>query len=347
MFLNVFKYTKSMSFYETELRKLGLTGTQIENVLSQLSVRDIEKFIAKFKSQHQTKHEITTPDDEDAISLKYFGEPKNIRYHEIIDLEKKFRRLALKLHPDRCGGDVKPFHALKKSFEHEKAKIPDFIEDKRKRKYKLNFENVAPPTDALFDNRFDNNLFNKHFEKNSFKEDKIGHADWLKNQKDVDQGPRPSETNFNSAFENHKKESIKYMTPKQLQIVKTTQLPQELVHQKGTLIGGDESDEDEIDFTGVCEGSKLQFSDIRKALEITHLIDASDVKDFNVKNKFTERQLNQGSVERMTKRDIELYEDQKQNIRDKEENRKYRAMIHDENVDTFFRATQSNRLTYD
>lgn len=365
-------------FYEAQLKQLGLNPTQIDNVLSKLSVRDIEKFISKFKN-NRNRNEVfvkeTTPyqdryipktsskisNDEfqnryntetqarsemniEEISIQFFGRPEN-EYHELNDLEKKYRQLALKLHPDRLGGDAKPFHLLQKSFEYTKSKIPEFVEDKRKKRYEQKFENVAPPTDDLFDNKFDNSLFNAHFEKNSFKEKKIGHAAWLKNQKDISQGPRPSESNFNSVFENHKKESIKNMTPNQLQLIKTNQLPQELVHQKGTLIGGEDSDEDQIDFTGVCENSKLQFTDVRKALEVTHLIDTSDVQEFNVKNRFAERQ-SQTNVERMTEKDHELFAEQQRILREKEENRKYRAMIHDENVDKYFLATQSNRLTY-
>ena len=370
-------------YYQEKLKNLGLKPAQIEKILTKLSVKGIEEFITKYekekqeaylkqqrnatgpvyqdrmqqtrsakmssddfqkqmKSQTDSRNDIV--DNLELMTNQLFGETNADGFYEPKELEQKYRKLALKFHPDRNGGDTRGFNMLKLAFENAKSKIPEFYEEKRIEK---KFENSVPPPDELFDSKFDQSKFNQYFDNNSFKKKDIGYSDWMKNVADVKEIARPSESNFNSAFVNNKKQTMNSVDPKYLQLMKRNDIPDErYTSHRGVTIG--EEEDENTDFTGVAEGGSLNYTDIRRALELTHLVDEDDVDkktSGDVMKDFSKMKSNAGRVESMSQAEQEAYNAFLNKKREEEDARKYRASVQDEEYDIFFQRTHSNRIT--
>lgn len=370
-------------YYQEKLTTLGLKPAQIEKILTKLSVKGIEEFITKYekekqeaylkqqknskgpvyqdrmqptrsskmssddfqkqmKSQTDARNDIV--DNLESMTTQLFGETNADGFYDPKELEQKYRKLALKFHPDRNGGDNRGFNMLKLAFENAKSKIPEFYEEKRIEK---KFESHAPPPDELFDSKFDQSKFNQYFDNNSFKKKEVGYSKWLKNVEDVKEVARPSESNFNSAFVNNKKQTMNSVDPKYLQLMKRNDIPDErYTSHRGVTIGAEE--DENTDFTGVAEGGSLNYTDIRRALELTHLVDEDDVDrntSGDVMKSYSKMKSNQGRVESMSQAEQEAYNSFLSKKREEEDARKYRTSVQDEEYEAFFERTHSNRIT--
>lgn len=369
-------------YYQEKLKQLGLKSNQIEKILSTLSIRGIEEFIQKYeqerqeaflKQQKKGKHlyqdrmqqtrsaKMSSDDFQkkmksqtdsrndvvnnlELMTTQLFGETNADGFYDPKDLEQKYRKLALKFHPDKVNGDTRGFNMLKLAFENAKSKIPEFYEEKRIEK---KFEKHAPPPDELFDSKFDQSKFNKYFDDNSFKKKEVGYSDWMKNVSDVKEVARPSESNFNSAFVNNKKKMMNSVDPKYLQLMKRSDIPEErYTSHKGVTIG--EEEDENTDFTGIAEGGSLNYTDIRRALELTHLVDEDDVDrntSGDVMKNYSKMKSNAGRIDPMSQAEQEAYQSFLFKKREEEEARKYRANVQDEEYQTFFERTHTNRIT--
>jgi hypothetical protein len=203
---------------------------------------------------------------------------------------------------------------------------------------------AVPPPDALFDNKFDPKMFNEYYTKNAFKTETGGHGDWLKNQPDIaPPTSRPSESNFNSAYENEKRQLSQNIDPSKLQLIKTPDIPEELnTNVHGSMLGGDE----EGDFTGeTANGTK--YTDIRRALEFTHLTyETNNVVERNVSKEFEHATQSMNNMPtKMTSGEEEMYRQSQLHKQEQEEQRRWRISQYDEDVGHHFKQTHHNRLT--
>jgi curved DNA-binding protein CbpA len=302
-----------------------------------------DDFQKKMNSQTDARNDVVN--NLELMTNQLFGETNADGFYDPKELEQKYRKLALKFHPDRNGGDNRGFNMLKLAFENAKSKIPEFYEEKRIEK---KFESHAPPPDELFDSKFDQSKFNQYFDNNSFKKKAVGYSNWMKNVEDVKEVARPSEHNFNSAFVNNKKKMMNSVDPKYLQLMKRNEIPDERYTSHRGVVIGEEEDEN-TDFTGVAEGGSLNYTDIRRALELTHLVDEDDVDkktSGDVMKDFSKMKSNAGRVESMSQAEQEAYNSFLSKKREEEDARKYRASVQDEEYDMFFQRTQSNRIKH-
>ena len=147
------------------------------------------------KYQEKTQSRTNPTANLDMMCIQLFGNPPDGYTKDY--LHKKYKQLAVSLHPDKHGGDGAPFHMLTTCYNHLKASLPTHmsdVPDKSKR-----YECVAvPPPDSLFDSKFDPQVFNSYYTKNAFKQESQGYGDWLKSHPNLEQPQRPSESNFNA-----------------------------------------------------------------------------------------------------------------------------------------------------
>ena len=156
-------------YYQEKLRQLGLKENQIEKILTKLSVKGIEEFIGKYELERQQNYlkqqqnykggyqdrmqqtrtsrisndefqsQMKSISDErndvvndlERMTQQLFGETNDEGFYEPRELEQKYRKLALKFHPDRNGGDNRGFNMLKIAHENAKSKIPEYYEEKK------------------------------------------------------------------------------------------------------------------------------------------------------------------------------------------------------------------------
>lgn len=277
------------------------------------------------------------------LCVQLFGkEPDNGYSREYLD--KKYRELAMTLHPDR-GGNSNNFQMLVTCYKHLKGKILNKIDNSSNTSKSRDLPKASPPPDSLFDNKFDSHVFNKYYEKNSFKRESGGHGDWLKNTEEKPLPPRPSESNFNSAYEDHKKSMMNNLDLNRLQLIENPKVPSEVIHNTNTEILGHIDDEN-TDFTGqTTKGTK--YTDIRRALETPHLIYSDNkFEEKDVSRSFANAKSQLGiQPQKMTQTEYEQYNDMKRLEIEAEERRRYNLSRYDEDLEHHFKQTNSNRLT--
>lgn len=302
-----------------------------------------EEMQAMYQEKSQSR---TSPNTNlDIMSEQLFGQKPDNGYSAAY-LHKKYKQLAVSLHPDKRGGDATAFNMLTTCYNHLKSTLTlqgEYMENGNKNTERHNIQNVGPPPDALFDNKFDPKMFNEYYSKNAFKTETGGYGDWLKNQPDLAQKTRPSESNFNSAYENEKRELSSQIDPRQMQLIKAPDIPEELnsnVH--GAILGSEEDG----DFTGqTANGTK--YTDIRRALEFTHLTyDTNRVDERDVSKEFANAKQSFGNMPtKLTDTEQEMYRQTQLHKQEQDEQRKWRLTQYDEDIATHFQKTHHNRLT--
>ena len=210
----------------------------------------------------------------------------------IEQLKSNYKRIALKVHPDKMGGsdymfnlvtqcykDLMNEYKLKqqdKQFDELRNASRAFVEKQQQNPY----ENVAmrydPSTDMT--KRFSIDRFNKVFEENRVESaTDIGYKEWMERQqvKDAPELKKGiSNDKFNSYFEKYAERNV---DPKHKQLVRYKEPEPMLLAKK---IGFTELGTDQIDdFSGENKSLKnLNFMDYKLAHTTTRIVDPSLVK---------------------------------------------------------------------
>ena len=279
-------------FYSTLVEKQkiisGRAGTQHKN-----KVESVTQFIFSCKKYFfPTNTPQPTPEEDmtEELARKLF----HIKLKEKLDeqyLKKQFRKLALKYHPDRPGGDTQLFEHLSdaymiliekanmqkedKQFNTLKEESRSFREDFTKRGYQNKKLKKGPK------GQFDVQRFNSMFKENrveSVEDD--GYADWMKDNKDnfIDENEvrkkMAGSSGFNDVFSSLvpvKKEDnaiLKYEGPKALYLGGEQAV--ELGVQKIANFGG--------------KTGQIEYTDLREAHNGERMIDPNEVKQYNHTN---------------------------------------------------------------
>lgn len=224
------------------------------------------------------------------LARKLFHIQKKEKLDEVY-LKKQFRKLALKYHPDRPGGDTQLFEHISdaymlliekanmqkedKQFYTLKEESRTFREDFKKKGYQNKKMKKGPK------GQFDVQRFNSMFQENRVEtvEDE-GYADWMKKNKDnfIDESEvrkkMAGSSGFNDAFSAlvpAKKEEnaiLKYEGPKAL--YQGGELAVELGVQKINNFGG--------------KTGQIEYTDLREAHSGERMIDPNQVKQYDHKN---------------------------------------------------------------
>ena len=313
----------------------------VPRILPKTTARDTNKEInQKYqeKSQSRNGHDANL----DIMCAQLFGNPPAGGYTRS-NLDKKYRELALQFHPDKYNGDASRFHMLQTCYKHLKDSIFDNISESQPKKPEKIY---VPPPDSLFDSKFDPTVFNKYYESNSLKKNTSGYGDWLKEESKIQTPSRPSKSNFNSEYENHKRRVSNNISQDRYMLVKHPDIPQDNYTNNGAELLGDVEDAN-TDFTGASPGG-IQYTDVRRALETPHLIyESSENIDFDkdVSKSFASAKSNLGNIpSNFTNQEKEQYSKRKDRERELEENRRYRLQSYDEEAAYHFEQTHHNRL---
>jgi hypothetical protein len=272
------------------------------------------------------------------LATQMFGTPTDGYTFEY--LHTKYKQLAISLHPDKHGGNGAPFHMLTNCYNLLKTKVREtdtILEHRDGRETKDVMKQVQPP-EKLFDSKFDPNLFNDYYSKNSFGVESKGHGDWLKNSELRTQPERPSESNFNSVYENHKKH---LQTTSNLSLIKVSIPKDDIKNNNFALLGGDESN----DFTGMMNNG-TSYTDIRIAHAETAMIADDPEKDRNISKEFAlANQRLTTTPEVMSSSEESEYSDFQRKEREKEDDRNYRVRQYDEDIAIHYENTNRKKIT--
>lgn len=294
--------------------------------------------------QEKTQSRINPSANLDIMCRQLFGESPKTGYTRDF-LDKKYRELAIQFHPDK-GGDPNHFHMLVTCYKHLKGITMNTEFQRPTNSHNRGqMPKAVPPPDSLFDNKFDPNVFNSYYEKNSFQKRSGGHGNWLKEAENMKAPPRPSESNFNSAYESHKKTIANNVDNSRFQIMKHPGVPEELSPVTNSEILG-QVDDEKTDYTGqTTQGT--QYTDIRRALETPHLLyEENNYVDTDISKNFAAAKGSRGTQpEKMTPMQQEQYENMRQQRIDAEERRRYNMNQYDEDISQHFQQTHHNRLT--
>lgn len=319
---------------------LNYMPRMLPNRTEKISSEEMQK-----KYQEQTQSRTNPSANLDIMSSQLFGKPPQNGYSAEY-LHKKYKQLAVSLHPDKRGGDASAFNMLTTCYNYLKSNLPEIATFEETSQFQPRRPVAVPPPDSLFESKFDPSVFNEYYTKNAFQEKTEGYGNWLKDQPDIKQPQRPSESNFNSVYENQKKEMMRNLDPSRLQLIKSKEVPDEINNRNfagGSLLGGDGEIDD---FTGeTANGTK--YTDVRRALEITHLTyDNEPIIEGNVAKDFATAKQNHGvQPTQFSEAELNAYQETKLKKQEEEENRRYRLRQYDEDIDHHFKQTHHNRLT--
>lgn len=312
----------------------------IPNFSEKMSAKDMNT-----KYEEKSKFRNDPSENLEILSIQLFGNPK--LYNDIY-LDKKYRQLCLKFHPDKNNGDNSQFTMLNNCYNHLKQKLyknNHFQQNTHNTNRSL--DKIVPPPDSLFENRFDNTVFNNYYNNNSFKTSSKGYGDWLKESNSEIKIPeKPNENNFNNVFENHKKQHYNTLNINN-QLMKIQEIPDDnqCTSDDVFILGEDESKTE--DFSGKTRNG-INYTDIRRALETPHLIykENNTFINNNISKDYQNIEQSHKSIPtQMTNREREIYDRNELKKKEKEENRMYTLKQNDEDIDHYFQKINTNRLT--
>lgn len=305
------------------------------------------------KYQKTTQNRTDPQANLELLTVQLFGEVKD--GETLSSIEKKYRKLALQFHPDKHNGDVSKFNMLTSAYNHLKNKVKasnlKFNNDS-----KLDSEidqheifDLEPPPNELFESKFDPNLFNEYYSKNSFKKTNHGYGNWLKEKPMVTLPQKPNMANFNLTYEEHKEKVAKSLnnTNYNSQIMGYIP-PDDLIETTNFCILGDENI-DLNDYSGMTSKEGIKFTDLRKAHENNHIFYDKNVKnvDVNLERAFENAQKNvRSKPDKLSQSELDAIDFQKNKHLEDEENRSFRVKQNDEDISEYFRRINStNKLT--
>lgn len=245
-----------------------------------------------FKSTQQESLQQQLPEMTEKLARKLF----HLKIREKLDenyLKKQFRKLALKYHPDRRGGDTELFEHISDAYMLliDKASMQkqdkQFNEIKREScAFRKKFENQGYQNKKLKNGpkgKFDVNRFNELFQETKVTTvEDDGYNDWMKENTDnfIDEsevqkklGGNTSGNRFNEVF------SSIVPAKKQDAIIKY-EGPQALYQggEQAVELGVDKI----VNFGGGTE--KIKYTDLREAHSGERMIDTNDVNIYDHKN---------------------------------------------------------------
>ena len=332
---NDLKYSRDQEFANNSSAKIPYMPRMLPKPTERGTTEEIE---SKYQQKNQSRNNPSA--NLDIMCRQLFGEPSE--GYSAQYLHKKYKQLAISLHPDKHGGDNSPFHMLTMCYNHLKNSLPDVVEKRETIR-----ENISvPPPDSLFDQKFDASVFNEYYTKNAFVDEKVGHGNWLKSQPDIKQPTRPSESNFHSEYEKQKQIHTNSMDSKTLQLIKRPDIPEELATHISTnvqLLGTGE--EDIKDFSGQT-ASGTKYTDIRRALETPHLTyENGIINETNVSQSFANIKQNRSNTPgKLTPEEERMYQELRYKQKEEEEYRRYKLRQRDENIETHFQQIHHDRI---
>jgi len=201
--------------------------TEAEEEEARFKIEEARRRKEFLEQQKQRRHHyqvsLSELEKSDIDALRLFQLQKN---YTLDELKVAYKKLAMKTHPDKTGGNAEQFQLVTKCYmsllEKYKNRESDkpfndlrdgsktYIEDQTRSRM-TNKDMVSQSTDPKIDkNKFDNKLFNKIYEQNKLWESgDDGYGDWLTSN-EADEAPNEVFGNkfniniFNTTFEDHK-----------------------------------------------------------------------------------------------------------------------------------------------
>ena len=201
--------------------------TEAEEEEARFKIEEARRRKEFLEQQKQRRHHyqvsLSELEKSDIDALRLFQLQKN---YTLDELKVAYKKLAMKTHPDKTGGNAEQFQLVTKCYmsllEKYKNRESDkpfndlrdgsktYIEDQTRSRM-TNKDMVSQSTDPKVDkNKFDNKLFNKIYEQNKLWESgDDGYGDWLTSN-EADEAPNEVFGNkfniniFNTTFEDHK-----------------------------------------------------------------------------------------------------------------------------------------------
>lgn len=283
----------------------------------------------------QFKKEMTEFNNNNFNALEIFGLESN---YTLDELKIKYKKLALKYHPDTGCKDTSKFKLISKAYvilkeKHNSSKI-DRQHSDMKTGYSSFIDNQDKRTNFKLDpEKFDINKFNKLYEENKIKsQNEGGYGDW-KTTNTAEEPEQIFSEKFNINMFNNAFNKVKQNENKNTQLIV---YDEPLPSDKGTLMNfSDIADEKINDFSSDVYGS-LTFTDYKQAHTHTKLINADDTTLHRKNYRSVEELEKDRSNIKHTMSDIDLikYEENKAMKKQQEQERlqriQYKDNVHEE-----------------
>lgn len=225
------------------------------------------------------------------------------------ELERSYKKLIFKYHPDRPTGNIDKFKLIQSFYEVLLTKNKLKVSDKQHRDLKNNSHDyIKNQKHTNFKNiklkKFDSDVFNSVFAEN-YKEDSYGHGDWMKEKRREKRNTHNpnnklisnfNNTDFNIEFNNNttSNEIVEYTVPESI-VSHTSITPSELGKKSKNFTTNNHSDVKEAFSTkrmnGVYKKPETDNIDILKKNRTNPIILTNDNKkaldEYNLK-KHTE-----------------------------------------------------------
>ena len=189
--------------------------TEAEAEEAQFKMEEEKRRQMFYERQRQRKQEyemkLKDLDTSNIDALKLFQLPKN---YDLEQLKMAYKKLALKTHPDKPGGNQEQFQLVTKCYlslleKYKNREEEKPFDDLRKGSNDYLKKQGGNGNPAMDKDKFDLKMFNKIYEENKLWESgDDGYGDWFKSNETEEApelfGKKFNLNVFNSTFENHK-----------------------------------------------------------------------------------------------------------------------------------------------
>ena len=251
-------------------------------------------------------------------------------------ISKKYRRLALKFHPDR-GGNSDAFQALTKAYLSIGEELKKKEEEKSYFDLKKDFNNYdenqnSMPCPLGKGEKFNSNLFNEIYEENKLNDPtNFGYSDWMKSNKKTEKQPDTIFSDkfniniFNSVFNNLKENETHNQVAKIYE-------PEALFNDKKGMnfmeLGQDAED---LNFTKLNNGG-LNYTDYKEAMTKSHLV-PKNIENKKIYKNIEELEKSREKIDyKMSDKDLVAYQNIIRKKEIDEESRIHRIRQNDKNI---------------